>query len=127
MNIILLHGYGFDHQIWYAILPSLKNNFNVYAPDLPGFGISPDLLGYSMEDLADWLNNWLDERELTDFILVGHSMGGYLSLSYLDRYPINGCKGLFLLHSHGFPDSEVKKIEREKKATFISNHGKKPF
>lgn len=39
--LVLFHGWGFDSHIWHSLLPELKNDFDIYCIDLPGFGHTP--------------------------------------------------------------------------------------
>ena len=57
-------------------------------------------------------------------ILIGHSMGGYITLAFVDKYP-HMLKGFGLFHSNSFADSEEKRETRKKGIQFIEQHG--PF
>jgi pimeloyl-ACP methyl ester carboxylesterase len=125
-SLVLLHGFGFDHRIWDSFL-SQYGEGAIYAPDLPGFGTETDpISGYGMQDVAEWLSTYIDEVVDGPYILVGHSMGGYVALEYLKTFP-SFCKGLVLMHSHCFADETVKQEDRMKKAQFIDLHGSRPF
>jgi len=127
MKVIFLHGFGFDARIWKNTLSLLNESLETYCPDLPGFGNSDDPSNYSMGALADWIDGLIKMKVPNDFILVGHSMGGYAALMYLKKYGLQNCKGILLLHSHPFADSEEKKKERLKKSIFINEHKKSVF
>jgi len=55
-------------------------------------------------------------------ILIGHSMGGYITMAFAEKYPeLLSAYGLF--HSSAFADSEEKKVTRRKGIEFINQHG----
>lgn len=125
-SLVLLHGFGFDHRIWDPFIGQYGEGA-IYAPDLPGFGTSTGLIpGYQMKDAAAWLETYLQRNVNGPYILVGHSMGGYVTLEFL-KTASSGCMGLVLMHSHCFADETVKQEERMKKAQFIDLHGSRPF
>ena len=55
-------------------------------------------------------------------VIIGHSMGGYITLAFAERYPGN-LKAFGLFHSTAFADSEEKKETRRKGISFIRKHG----
>ena len=125
MNVIMLHGYGFDHSIWDDL--ELSSTDRIFRPNLPGFGSSiPEHYDYSMEQAANWLDQYIHKHVDRSYILIGHSMGGYIALSFLSRFT-NNCVGLGLIHSHCFADSANKQLDRIKKAKFIKQHGTQLF
>ncbi|QKG53790.1 alpha/beta fold hydrolase [Hymenobacter sp. BRD67] len=63
----------------FDLLP-LPPGARLLAPDLPGFGAqaAPAGFDYSVKSYADWLAAYIHERQLTDYQLIGHSMGASL-------------------------------------------------
>jgi len=59
-------------------------------------------------------------------MIIGHSLGGYVTLSIVSRHA-QLVKGFGLFHSSAFADSEEKKENRNKIIEFVSNHGVLPF
>src|SRR5215471_4780390 len=55
-------------------------------------------------------------------VLIGHSMGGYISLAFAEKYP-SYLAGLGLFHSTAYPDSEERKTTRKKAIETIKNNG----
>ncbi len=87
---MLVHGFAEDGRIWDEQLKFLQNNFTVIIPDLPGSGLSeynPDL--QTIEDFAGIIRLIADVEEIDRFTLIGHSMGGYISLAFAEQYPEN--------------------------------------
>ncbi|HEU4718416.1 MAG TPA: alpha/beta hydrolase [Bacteroidia bacterium] len=114
--IVLVHGFLESLEVWYGngFAQELAKKFRVVAMDLPGHGKS-ECLGYvqKMERMADVVKDVMDHLGLRRYILVGHSMGGYVSLAFAEKYPDN-LRGLCLFHSTSLPDSEEKKLDRER-------------
>lgn len=75
MNLIFLHGSGCTRAVWEQQLSFFKGSF---APDLPGRPAGKALA--SVEELAEWLIGYIHQNELTDVVLVGHSLGAAISL-----------------------------------------------
>jgi len=67
--LVLLHGWGFDSQIWSPIIPLLSSKYHLYCVDLPGFGETPWMEWLSFQAIL------LDKLPAT-FALAGWSLGG---------------------------------------------------
>jgi len=125
--LILLHGFAEDSSIWDNQAAYLKNNHRLIIPDLPGSGRSSSLPGdTSMEELAHSIKAILDAEGITECILIGHSMGGYIALAFAELYP-DMLKAFGLFHSTSYADSDEKKAARRKGIDFIRKNGSAPF
>lgn len=124
--VMLVHGFGEDGRVWELQMNSLQQDYTVIVPDLPGSGDSELLEHTSMESLADILNMILEQEAIEKLVMIGHSMGGYVSLAFAEKYP-QKLKGLGLFHSMAFADSEEKKDARRKSIGFIRQHGAVKF
>ncbi len=86
--LVLLHGGSIDSASlsWQLVIPSLARRFRVFAPDLPGHGLSdrPDM-PYSLDYFVDQLGQIADSLGLEKFALAGLSMGGMISSLYARR------------------------------------------
>lgn len=82
INILFLHGWSIDSSYWKDQIDLLKDNYSVYAIDLPGFGNSkaPERDVWSMEEYAYDVRDFMKHLELENIILVGHSMSGGIML-----------------------------------------------
>jgi len=77
--LVLIHGAGGSSLHWPPQLRRLPGEI-IYGLDLPGHGRSKGHPEKSIEGYAQRVIEWLDILELENFILVGHSMGGAISL-----------------------------------------------
>lgn len=127
--VVLLHGFGEDGKIWNGILKNLEKNYLVIVPDLPGSGRSQMLDGeVQLLDFAEIILK-ITQKEFgrnKPFNLIGHSMGGYISLAFAKKYPAL-IKSLGLFHSSAFADDEDKIKRRQKSIRFIKKHGALEF
>lgn len=80
-TIVLLHGWSCDRTYWREQVPFLAARHRVLAVDLAGHGESGrDRVDWSFEGLADDVIQVLEEEDVDDAVLVGHSMGGPVAL-----------------------------------------------
>jgi pimeloyl-ACP methyl ester carboxylesterase len=86
---LLIHGFGGCCRNWLRLIPDLEKNFRVLVPDLPGFGYSERNEDYSMSlsDQADTVIAFLDAMKIKSCHLMGHSMGGGISMLLAARHP----------------------------------------
>lgn len=106
-TLVLLHGFLQSQDTWSPYILSYMRTMRVIAIDLPGHGYSDNFGDVNtMEMMADAVKAVLDELDIEQCVLVGHSLGGYVALAFADRYPYY-LRGLCLLHSHALPDSDA--------------------
>ncbi len=121
--VVLLHGFLGSHQIWENTILELSKSYRVIAIDLPGHG-STDCFGYvhTMDLLAKCVKEVMDSLRLKKYVIVGHSMGGYVGLAFADLFPDN-LKGLCLFHSSAYADNDEKKRDRTRSVRVVkANH-----
>lgn len=109
--IVLLHGYLETNEIWSDFALKLSVHYKVICPDLPGHGKSEEFEQQTIEIMAGAVNYLLNHLKIEKIFLVGHSMGGYVTLAIAELFP-EKIKCLCLFHSHPFADSEEKKNNR---------------
>jgi pimeloyl-ACP methyl ester carboxylesterase len=119
--LVLLHGLCEDSTIWDEFIGDLSM-YQIIRVDLSGFGGSEILPEHSIALMAQSVKVVLDSLSIDQCVVVGHSMGGYVALSFARQYP-DVIKGLGLFHSHPFTDSDLKKAERTKAIEFIKKNG----
>jgi len=111
-TMVILHGYGGAATVFYRVFKGLSEKFRLIIVDLYGFGQSARLkvdkekLKRNIEAaenfFTDPIEKWRQIMGIKEqFILVGHSFGGYVATAYTLRYPIN-VKKLMLLSPAGF-------------------------
>ena len=131
--VMLLHGFGEDSNIWNQQIKKLKENNLLIIPDIPGSGQSEMLEGKrTLDDYAEVLKAIANETIFKNknsnqsFTLIGHSMGGYITMAFAEKYPeLLSSFGLF--HSSAFADDEQKIETRKKGIQFIEKNGSEAF
>lgn len=111
--LLLIHGFPHDGTLWRLQIEELKNHARLIIPDLRGFGKSGDAPEtMTMDDYAADLKALIDAQRIRGVILCGLSMGGYISLAFLDRYP-ELVLGLILANTRSAPDTEQARAGRQ--------------
>ncbi|MGB3555549.1 MAG: alpha/beta hydrolase [Jannaschia sp.] len=78
--LVLVHGYLGGAAQWEREIARFASAFDVIAPDLPGFGAAAEMEGRdSIAGMADSVLALLDDLGVTEFVLLGHSMGGMIA------------------------------------------------
>lgn len=123
--LMLVHGFPLDHTIWEPMLPFLTGTFDVILPDLPGFGGS-DLPAEAptVESYAACLAGLLDALKIKQVLLVGHSMGGYVALTFARLHP-ERLLGLGLVASQALADTPERAAGRHQTAEQVATQGVK--
>ncbi len=126
--IVLLHGFLETHVIWRDFSENLAKDYRVLAFDLPGFGQSalPEKIPFTLDDVADQINEVLVKLALKDVLLIGHSLGGYVSLAMVASRP-EIFSAFCLFHSTALADTDEKKEARTKTIDFVKKHGALAF
>ena len=117
--VVLLHGYLESMYVWDDFTSLLTPSVRVITVDIPGHGIS-EIKGevHTMEMVADVLHEMLLSLGIEKVTMVGHSMGGYVSLAFCARYP-EQLDGLVLLSSSPNPDTDEKKENRRREIALV--------
>jgi pimeloyl-ACP methyl ester carboxylesterase len=115
--------------MWIEQISDIGATYRVIAPDLRGHGESPAPEGvYTMDLMADDVIDTLDALHIREpIVLGGLSMGGYVALSLVVRYP-ERVRGLMLMDTQAGADSIEAAATREATAkTVIEAGGSKPI
>ncbi len=127
--VVLMHGFGEDGTIWDKQINFLQAHCRLIIPDLPGSGQSDCITDMSIEGMCTLVKAIIDnELTTTDerATVLGHSMGGYITLALAEKYPAL-LDGFGLIHSSAFADDDTKKTTRAKAIEFIATNGAYTF
>ena len=125
--IVMIHGFCEIGEMWRDFTDALSTEYRVICPDLPGCGKSPlSLSQNSLEEVSVQLEEWMEENDIIDPIVIGHSLGGYVTLALLELMG-NKLKAVGLFHSTAFADDQEKKEMRDRTVIFLKKHGVNKF
>lgn len=86
--LLILHGWGNSLDNWKAIAQSLASQYQVILLDLPGFGQTAKAPSdYDLFAYADFVHHFIRQKNLTNLILLGHSLGGKISIVLAAKHP----------------------------------------
>lgn len=102
-TLVLIHGYLSSTFSFRQLIPLLTNTYTVVAFDLPGFGQSEKSKSfiYSMKNYGKLTLSFLQQMNIDQAVLVGHSMGGQIALQAAKQAPKH-VKKLILLAASGY-------------------------
>lgn len=112
-TLLLVHG-GRDHcRNWDWVAQALREDYHIIAPDLRGHGDSEWIVGgmYMLTDYIYDIAQLLHQTSDTPVTIIGHSLGGAISLHYSGLYPEN-VKKLVAIEGMGRPP-EMRKEEQK--------------
>ena len=134
--VIFIHGFPFDKNMWKPQVKFLKKTHRVIAYDIRGFGRSMhDGIHFSMDLFAYDLIKLLDGLKIPKATICGLSMGGYIALNAIKRYPERFEK-LILADTQCIADTPemkenryktIQKVEEEGIPDFAEGYLKKVF
>ena len=110
--LVLVHGFGCGILQFYKNLDHLHADRRLFALDLPGFARStripfPEEAQTVEAAFVSALERWREGVGLEQFVLLGHSLGGFLCLSYAMTYP-HRIRHLILDDPWGFPERSTE-------------------
>jgi len=117
--VVLLHAFPLSAAMWAAQRGALAGSHAVFTPDQRGFGRRP--LGEeppSLERAADDVAELLDAEGLDQVVLGGLSMGGYVAMAFLRRFP-DRVAALVLADTKASADAEPARENRERIARTV--------
>ncbi len=120
--VVLLHGFLENALMWDETAEVLSKTHRVICIDLPGHGKSGSLnKTHSMSAMAEVVNHILIQINCPAYALIGHSMGGYVSLAMAELYPQNISK-LMLFYSTAAADDAEKKLNRDRAKKLVAQN-----
>jgi esterase len=85
--VVILHGlFGFSDN-WQTIAKALSEDQTVLTPDLRNHGRSPHVNTHSYPEMAEDLKKFLEQRKISQAVIIGHSMGGKAAMQLAMNYP----------------------------------------
>ncbi|QOD59860.1 alpha/beta hydrolase [Polaribacter haliotis] len=120
--VVLIHGFLENSTMWKDIIPKISKRNRVITIDLLGHG-KTECIGYShsMELFAETIKAVLQHLKIRKYILVGHSLGGYVALAFAEKNP-QKVKGLCLMNSTSNEDDVERKNLRLRANKMIQNN-----
>ncbi|XP_038886641.1 probable 1-acylglycerol-3-phosphate O-acyltransferase [Benincasa hispida] len=113
-TLVMIHGYAASQGFFFRNFDALASRFRVIAVDQLGWGGSsrPDFTCKSTEETEAWFidsfEEWRKSKNISNFILLGHSFGGYVAAKYALKHPEH-IKHLILVGPAGFSsESDAK-------------------
>jgi len=119
--ILFLHAFGLDSSAYHDFFNSFGTRYRWILPDIPGIGLSDALADYSMVSLANCMDSFRTSLDIEVWTIIGHSIGGYIAMELLHRYP-DTLSAMLLLHSHCYADAPDKKEARSKQIDFVQRN-----
>lgn len=109
-TVLLIHGFPLCRKMWRPQATALVDaGYRVICPDLPGFGESPPAEGpVTMSVYADAVIALLDKLGIENAVIGGMSMGGYVLLNLVERYPARLLGAMFLVTRASADDAAGK-------------------
>lgn len=125
--LLLIHGFPLNRTMWQPQIEALtKAGYRVITPDLRGFGESMGTsAAVSMSSYADDVVALMDRLNLPQAVIGGMSMGGYVLLNLLERYPERVSAAIFIVTRAG-ADDEAGKGKRTALAAATMAEGMNP-
>lgn len=86
-SLVFIHGWGVSSEIFKPLYYFLKDGFNIYDFDMPGFGQTPIEKPMTLKDYADFVYEFLKTNKIENPIIIGHSFGGAVAVKFSLLYP----------------------------------------
>jgi pimeloyl-ACP methyl ester carboxylesterase len=125
LPVVLLHAFPLSGAMWEPQLDALKS-FRVLIPDFRGFGGTPLVAPWFIEHAVDDMYESLSSVGAEKAVLVGLSMGGYIALRALEKFPAR-VEALVLCDTRAEADANENKLKRAAAVDFVRARGTAPF
>jgi pimeloyl-ACP methyl ester carboxylesterase len=123
--VLLLHGFGENQSIWDSTVDKLSEEVQILVFDLPGFGHNFTSAS-SIDEMANDVINQMDELHIETAIVIGHSMGGYVTVNLAARFK-NRIKAIGFFHSNVLEDNLEKKTNRNQAIVHLKKYGTQEY
>lgn len=123
LPVIFIHAFPLNQTMWDDQLAALSNHCRTITLDLRGFGQSDAPQGpYSMDQMASDVRGLMSVLEVDQAVLVGLSMGGYISLAFYQDYP-EAVRAMVLADTRASADTHEARERRLKSALKAEREG----
>ncbi len=85
--LVILHGIFGSADNWLTVAKTLSEQFRVFTVDQRNHGRSPHSDDFDYQVMAADLKEFLDDQNLSDAVVIGHSMGGKTAMQFAMNYP----------------------------------------
>lgn len=120
--VLLLHAFPLNNTMWSPQVAALSNRFRVIAPDMRGFGESLPASPWTMGEMADDLNEFLNQLGIASCAVAGVSIGGYIALTFWSKYP-DRISHLVHSNSRARADNDAEKATRNDMIAALEKSG----
>lgn len=86
-SLVFIHGVGGNWTSWYHQREYFSRDFDVLIMELPGHGAAPGKGAQEVRSYALWIKGALDELKIANPFVIGHSMGGVITMDLAMRFP----------------------------------------
>lgn len=121
-DVVLLHGFLESPSIWEDFVQATEGNFRCINVHLPNHH-SPKTSTHfkDLTQQAALLYNTLIQVKAQSPILIGHSLGGYLALAFIEKYP-EFASGIALVNATCLADNKEQKKRRTRAINLMKTH-----
>jgi len=117
--VVFLHGFLGSKEVWAPFVKEISKTKRVITIDLLGHGKTENLsYVHTMDEMAEAVYDVLNHLKLRKYFLVGHSLGGYVSLALSEAFPDN-VRGLVMFHSSAKADTLDKQKDRDRTVRIV--------
>ncbi len=124
--ILFLHGFPFDRRMWFTQQKFFSNLYDFHSIDLLGAGSNQKETMFTLEEMCESVEDYIQTHQLQSPILAGLSMGGYVTLRILERNNLK-FSGIILMDTRSLPDSNQSKLKRTATIQKIRRSGIQEF
>lgn len=123
-DVVLLHGFLESPKIWEHFIQFSEPQLRSINLQLPNHNPKETKdFPIDLNEQAEQLHRTLIKLEVENPVLIGHSLGGYLALAYIEKYAAH-TSGIALINTTCLADDEERKAQRNRAIRLIENYPK---